>query len=89
MLNTNELINETTQELMNDTALELAEEVATNANVWEVVGKTCAVAAVGYGLYKGGKWIANKVRARKAAKAEDLETEVIPEEDVDVEGAEV
>lgn len=89
MLNTNELINETTQELMNDTAVEVAEELATNANVWEVVGKACAGVAVVYGLYKGSKFVITKIKARKAAKAEDTADEVITEEDVEVEEAEV
>lgn len=89
MLNTNELINETTQELMNDTAVELAEEVATNANLWEYVGKACVAAGAVYVTVKGVKWAATKIKEHKAAKEEAKAEEVIPEEAVDVEDAEV
>ena len=38
-------------------------------NGWLIAAGVAAVAAVGYGIYRGGKAIVNKIKAKKAEKA--------------------
>lgn len=72
------------EEVLADTVTETAEEVveATKGSKFNakkglaVAGLALAGLLLGYGAYKGTKWLINKGKAKKAAKAEaETETE--------------
>lgn len=59
--------------MTNEEVMETAEEivVANSGNWLKVVGGAAGVAVVGYGIYKGSKWLAAKIKAKKEKQAED------------------
>lgn len=72
------------QDIMtNEEVMETAEEIvaASSGNWLKIVGAGAGVAIVGYGLYKGGKLLKAKIKAKKEQQAEDS-TETCEESDV-------
>lgn len=72
-------------EIMNnemDEVIEVAETIVPKTNNGlKVAGVAAGALAVGYGLYKGGKWVVNKIKAKKAK--DDVEEDVEATEEVD------
>lgn len=63
--------------IMNNEVIETTEELVTSSgNGWKIAGGVGLLALAGFGLYKGGKWIAAKIKAKKEQKAaSEVETE--------------
>lgn len=57
-------------EIMNEEIIiEEAVEDTSKHSGWLIAAGVAAVAAVGYGIYRGGKAIVNAIKAKKAEKA--------------------
>lgn len=81
MENINDTIIEATENIIDEvTITELPVEEVVSGNGWATFGKLALVAGVGYAIYKGGKWVYDKVKSKKDDS--QVEGEVTSEEPV-------
>ena len=64
--------------IMNEEVIEAAEDVVVTTGSktgWKIAGGVGLLALAGYGLYKGGKWVVGKIKAKKEQKCATPEVE--------------
>ena len=67
--------------IMADEVIEVTEDMISSGSGkgWKIAGGVGLLALAGFGLYKGGKWIAGKIKAKKDQKKIDSEAEITEE----------